>query len=271
MATAMGGLQIIETIKATASENDFFSKWAGHQAKVLNAEQDLGVSVQWMNVFPVLMSGIATMFVLGVGGLRVMDGTLTIGMLIAFQILTASFLSPISSLVSFGGQIQDLQGYLGRLDDVLNYPADSVETLEASEEAPKHKLTGHVELRNVAFGYSPLDPPLIENFSLVLKPGTRVALVGPSGSGKSTVSRLVAGLFEPWEGEILLDGKPRSQWPSELIHHSLAMVDQDIFLFQGGLRDNLTLWDKTTPDANIVQAVQDADIFDVHRRPAVGV
>lgn len=263
MATAMGGLQIIETIKATASENDFFSKWAGHHAKVLNAEQDLGVSVQWMNVFPVLMSGIATMFVLGVGGLRVMDGTLTIGMLIAFQILTASFLAPISSLISFGGQIQDLQGYLGRLDDVLNYPAVPVETRKVSNDTPKHKLTGHLELRNVTFGYSPLDPPLIENFSLVLKPGTRLALVGSSGSGKSTVSRLVAGLFEPWEGEILLDGKPRSQWPSELIHHSLSMVDQEIFLFQDRLRENLTLWDKTIPEANLVEAVQDADIFDV--------
>ena len=125
------------------------------------------------------------------------------------------------------------------------------------------KLSGHVELRNVSFGFNPLGPPLIENLSFTVKPGQRIALVGGSGSGKSTASKIVAGLFRQWSGEILFDGVPREKVPPRLLHNSIGMVDQEIFMFEGTIRDNLTMWDATVPDMHITQACKDAAIADV--------
>jgi len=266
MATSMGGLQMIETLKASGGESDYFAKWAGHQAKVLNAEQELGVSVNLLSVVPPFLTSLSTMAILGIGGLRVMDGHLSIGMLVAFQGLMASFVLPINELVTFGGVLQDMHGYMNRLDDVLRYPIDKAIAEEAAPEAAAdvgNKLSGHVELCSVTFGYSPLEKPLIEDFSLTLKPGARVALVGTSGSGKSTVSRLVAGLFEPWSGQILFDHRPRHSLPRDLVNNSLSIVDQEICQFEGTARDNLTLWDRTVLNADILQAAKDADIHEV--------
>jgi ABC-type bacteriocin/lantibiotic exporter with double-glycine peptidase domain len=156
-------------------------------------------------------------------------------------------------------------GDMTRLDDVLRYPADpQVSTgLEASEtDHVAEKLTGRVELKNLTFGYSRLADPLISDFSLTLEPGTRVALVGASGCGKSTISKLVARLYEPWSGEILLDGTPLSDVPRAVFTSSLAFVDQDLTLFEGSIRDNLLMWDETVPDLHVIQAAKDAMIHD---------
>lgn len=199
-----------------------------------------------------------------------MNGHLSIGMLVAFQGLMQSFLLPVNNLVSFGSTLQEMEGNLIRLDDVLDNPTDpQVEQRgrEAGEQAnnvsPLPKLQGYVELQNITFGYSRVDPPLIENFSLKVLPGQRVALVGGSGSGKSTVAKLVSGLYEPWAGEIRFDGKSREQIPHQVLTNSIAMVEQDILMFGGTVRENLTLWDATIPDKNLVRACQDAAIDDV--------
>lgn len=264
MGTAYMGLQSIETLKATGSESDFFARWAGHQAKVMNAEQTLGTTTQTLAAIPPLLLGLNTIAILLIGGLRVMDGGLTIGMLVAFQALMFSFMSPVNQLVSLGGRLQDVEADMSRLDDVLRYPVDPQATLEVSEamgQGPT-KLLGEVALENISFGYSRLEAPLVQGFNLTLKPGTRVALVGGSGSGKSTVAKLVAGLYRPWAGEIRFDGQPREQLPGSLLHHSLAVVDQDIFLFEGTIRENLTLWDATIPESHLVQAAKDAHIYE---------
>jgi ABC-type bacteriocin/lantibiotic exporter with double-glycine peptidase domain len=172
-------------------------------------------------------------------------------------------------LIDLGGKLEEVEGDLSRLDDVLQVPIDpqfngrtvSVEERGGSE-AEKVKLEGYVELRNVTFGYSRLDPPLIEGFSFSVKPGERVALVGGSGSGKSTVAKLIAGLYQPWSGEVLLDGWPRSSYSQSLLTNSVALVDQDIFLFEGTIRDNVSMWDSTLLDARLVQAAEDAHIHD---------
>lgn len=263
---SMSGLQIIETLKASGGETDYFAKWAGHQTKLMNAEQSFGVSSSYLTAFPTFLHTMNTVVILSTGGLMVMNGQMTIGMLVAFQSLMASFSEPVNRLVQLGGQLQEMEADMNRLDDVYKYPIDA-RLKEQDPDAPaertdKVKLQGFVELRDVSFGYSVLDPPLIENFNLQLKPGMRVALVGGSGSGKSTVARLVSGLYEPWSGEILFDGRPRGAIPKEIINHSLAAVDQDIHLFEGTIRDNLTMWDRTVPEADIVQAARDACIYD---------
>ncbi|MCG6136857.1 MAG: NHLP family bacteriocin export ABC transporter peptidase/permease/ATPase subunit [Nostoc sp. LLA-1] len=267
---AIAALQSIETLKASGLESDFFSRWSGYYTKALNSQQELGVTNQTFSVLPTLLSALSSMLLLVVGGLRVMDGHLSIGMLIAFQGLMQSFEEPVNSLVNFGSTLQELEGNLIRLDDVLDNPTDpqlekrrrgAGEVNSFSSLLPR--LQGYVELRNISFGYSPLEPPLIENFNLSIKPGQRVALVGGSGSGKSTVAKIISGLYEPWTGEILFDGKPREQIPHELLTNSVAMVEQDILLFSGTVRDNLTLWDATIADKNLIRACKDAAIDDV--------
>jgi len=192
---------------------------------------------------------------------------MTIGTLVAFQSLMVSFLEPVTRLVALGGAVQMIETGLRRLDDVLRHRLDVSATApidSTPDGAPEAvKLTGELELRGVTFGYSPLHPPLIQDFSLKLTPGSRVALVGITGSGKSTVSKLVTGLYEPWSGEILFDGRRRAELPRTLVTSSLSHVDQDVFLFEGTARENLTLWDGTAPEASIIQAAKDADIHDV--------
>ena len=263
MGASTNGLRSIETLKAGGTESDFFARWAGYQAKVMNAEQALGISTQVLGAVPPFLAALNTSVILVVGGIRIIDGGLSIGTLVGFQILVGFFITPIANLVNLGASIQEAEGAVNRLDDVLRYPTDSTMNAQqtvAPEAAPR--LSGHVELRNVTFGYSRLEPPLIENFSLTLKPGSRVALVGATGSGKSTIAKLVTGLYETWGGEILFDGRPRSAIPQTLMTSSLAIADQDIALFEGTIKDNLTMWDTTIPYDNVVQAAKDAHIHD---------
>ncbi|MES2951273.1 MAG: NHLP family bacteriocin export ABC transporter peptidase/permease/ATPase subunit [Pseudomonadota bacterium] len=266
IATSMNGLQMMETLKASGMESDFFTKWAGTQTKVMNGHQAMGsVNVMLMGV-PPFLTALNTALILSLGGLRVMDGYMTMGMLVAFQSLMASFIEPINHLVSMGAKVQEMEGDMNRLDDVLNCRCEP-QTEHIGQPAgdaaePVVRLSGHIELRDVTFGYSPLAPPLVENFNLTLRPGMRVALVGMSGCGKSTLSRLVMGLYEPWSGEILFDGKPRAAHARHSLIASLSMVSQEIALFSGTVRDNLSMWDETLPEAQMVQAAKDACIHD---------
>lgn len=266
MGTSMNGLQMMETLKASGMESDFFTKWSGFQTKVMNGQQEMGSAGVILGAVPPFLTTLNSTIILSLGGMRVMDGYLTMGMLVAFQSLMASFIQPVNQLISMGTKIQEMQGDMNRLDDVLKYRCDpQVETLAANDNAKTvaPRLKGHIELRDVTFGYSKQEAPLIENFNLKLRPGERVALVGSSGCGKSTISKLVMGLYAPWSGEILLDGKSRDSLPRETLINSLAMVSQEISMFEGSIRDNLTLWDTTIPEEQFVQAAKDACIYDV--------
>jgi ATP-binding cassette subfamily C protein len=263
----IAGIQSIETMKASGMEDDFFAKWMGYYAKSSNAGQELQYSSQLVQIIPSIVDTLTTVMILIIGGYYVIHGQMTIGMLVAFQGLMGSFLAPVARLTALGSTLQELHGDLLRLDDVLSYPkADGPHTpTDSSETLEKLRLEGELELKNVTFGYSPLEPPLVEDLSIRVRPGDRVALVGGSGSGKSTIARLICGLYEPWSGEILFDGRPRNDWPTEVISQSLGMVEQQIMLFEGTVRENLTLWDKTIPDAALERASEDASISDVIR------
>jgi ATP-binding cassette, subfamily C, bacterial len=265
---AIAGLQSIETLKASGLESDFFSRWAGYYTKATNAQQELNLVNQRLGLLPSLITALSTVFLLGVGGWQVIQGRMTIGMLLAFQLLTASFLAPVNNLVRFGSTLQDLEGNLLRLDDVLDNETDpALQTLDETEKSDSihssYRLSGYVELKNITFGYSKVADPLIQDFNLSIKPGQRVALVGGSGSGKSTLAKIVAGLYIPWSGEVYFDEMPRSKIPRSVLTNSISVVDQEILLFADSIRSNLTLWDSTISDQRLERACLDAAIHDV--------
>ncbi len=262
-STAYSGLQMIETLKASGSEGDFFARWAGHQAKTINAGQALGLSTELLAAVPAILSTINIAIILMIGGLRITTGNLSIGELIAFQALVTSFLMPVTQLVNLGSRLQQTEGDMVRIDDVLRYPIDErtvEEETAVSSAIATTKLSGQLTLDNITFGYSQLETPLVDKFNLALKPGARVALVGSSGSGKSTVARLVAGVHELWDGEIRFDERPRDQVSLTQLKNSIAMIDQEIYLFSGTVRQNITMWDETIPETQIIQAAKDAAI-----------
>ena len=265
--TCMNGLRGIDMLQAMGGENDFFVHFSGFQARELLARQRFSELGHLIAALPVLFLILGNAAVLGLGGLRVMSGDLTLGAMMAFYVLATNFLLPIGRFVQFADLFQVIEGQLQRLDDVFDAPEDAALAMGAEQRAEppatlakRLRLAGRLELRNVSFGYKSTAEPLLKDFSLVVEPGQRVAIVGPSGSGKSTLASLVAGVNHPWSGEILFDRQPMSAVPHDLLTDSVSLVDQHIFLFSGSIRDNLTLWDRETPDQDIVAAAKDARI-----------
>jgi NHLM bacteriocin system ABC transporter peptidase/ATP-binding protein len=270
LGTTTSGISMIETLKASGRENDFFANWVGYLAKVMNSQQELGWLSIRLNALPPLLTSLTTTLILGLGALRIMDGEMTLGALVAFTYLMGNFISPVNQLISVGTMLQETEADMGRIDDVMNYEVDDqfVENKEPiktdnSKEAINNKLIGYFEMKDVTFGYNTTMPALIENFNLKLKPGSRVALVGGSGSGKSTVAKVASGLYSPWKGEILFDGKLKSDIPRHIITESLAVIDQDVLIFNGTIKENISFWDSTISDKNIIQSARDAAIHDI--------
>lgn len=262
------GIEMVETIKSSGSENGFFQKWAGYQASV-NVSKVRSAKVDaYLGVIPHFLSLLANSAVLFLGVYLVIDGQFTLGAILSFQGLMSAFMAPASNIVSAGQQIQEMRTNMERVDDVMAYPTDPLLERDTEEEGVHQKLTGNVELKNVSFGYSRLGEPLIKDFSLSLKPGSRIALVGKSGCGKSTIAKLISGLYMPWSGEILFDGKSINEIDRNVFTGSLSVVDQDICLFEDTIVNNIRMWDKTISNASIVAAVKDAQIdMEILKRP----
>lgn len=268
--TSYTGLQLIETMKATGGENGYFRRWAGQHAATLEEQQRLGVPSAWLSVVAPTLATLNSALILWIGGLRAVEGHISIGLLVAFQSLVVRFTAPITRLNGVAGRIQDFAADVVRLKDVENFPVDSLYARPESG-ASTRRLKGHVTLEDVTFGYSPLDKPLLSGFSLSVAPGRQVALVGGSGSGKSTVSRLIAGLYSPWEGTIRIDGQRLEDIPRGSLAASVSFVDQDVFLFEGTVRDNVALWDPSIPDGDVEAALRDACLYEVVARRPGGV
>ncbi|MBO6268164.1 MAG: NHLP family bacteriocin export ABC transporter peptidase/permease/ATPase subunit [Clostridium sp.] len=262
-SATVSGIKMIETIKASGAENGYFRRWAGFQASVNEQNVKLARLNQTYGTIPAFITTLANALVLVLGIHLCMRGQFTLGMVTAFQSFLASFISPAMTMVTAGQTLQEMRTQMERVEDVMEYPEDAYFSDEpVSEEKDYDKLSGEVELKDVAFGYSRLDPPLIENFSLHIQPGGRVALVGASGCGKSTISKLISGLYRPWSGEILFDGKPISQIDRAVFTGSVAVVDQDVILFHDTIANNIKMWDESIEDFEMILAARDAQIND---------
>lgn len=257
----IAGVEMIETIKASGAENGFFERWAGYQASVNSAKVRFAKMNQYLGMIPAAVSTVTGIAVLTLGIWFAMEGSFTVGMIMAFQGMLSSFSAPASTFISAGQTMQEMRTQMERIDDVMLYREDECYKSEG-KEGDLEKLMGNIELKNVTFGYSRLSEPIIKNFSLTVRPGERIALVGSSGCGKSTISKLVSGLYQPWSGEILYDGKPLSEVDRNVFTGSIAVVDQEITLFEDSISDNIKMWDTSIEDFEMILAARDAQIHE---------
>jgi NHLM bacteriocin system ABC transporter peptidase/ATP-binding protein len=256
------GLASIETLKAGGAEEAFFRRWSGQQARVLNVRQRFAIPTQILGAVPQLTAALTTVAILAIGGWRVIDGTLSIGTLLAFQLLAAEFAAPFSTIVELGADLQSIGVTIRRLDDVTNYKTAAATDQASHVPLPPIDVASRIDVRGVTFSHSPVSKPSVSDVSFVAEPGRWVALVGATGSGKSSIVRLLVGLDVPTNGAMALDAVGYDRIEPATFSRRVAFVDQTITLFPGTVRDNITLWDSTIDDAAIERAARDAVIHD---------
>ena len=254
----MSCLDNIETIKAAGAENGFFSHWAGYFTNMHNSEARAGRRDQLYGVWPEMLQTLTNNAILLIGAYLIMDGEFTIGMLLAFQGFMSGFSAPAQQLFSVAEMVIEMRTQMERVEDVLKYPVQ--EQSNAARSEGSGKLRGRIELKNVSFGYNKFSQPQIKDVSMTVEPGKSVAFVGTSGCGKSTLAKLITGLYQPWEGEILFDGKRRSEINSDEFTNSVAMIDQNVVMFDDTILSNIKMWDSSIEDFAMVLACRDAQI-----------
>lgn len=259
------GIDMIETIKASGVEKGYFARLSGYQASVNEGETRFAKFNQWLEIIPRLCGALANLAVLGYGMDLVLNGEMTLGMIMAFQGFLNAFTAPATSMVSAGQSLQEMLTQMERVDDVMNYENDAWfqerEIIDRQE-----KLSGQIELKNVTFGYSRFAAPVIENFSMKVNAGEKIAIVGASGCGKSTLVKLLTGLSNAWSGEILFDGIEISKMDRDIFTASVSVVDQEVILFDDTIANNISMWDDTMEDGDIITAAKDAQIHEDIRK-----
>lgn len=265
-STTIIGIDMIESLKSTGAENGFFTKWAGIQANANAQQVQYAKTDVYLSMIPQFITTVTNYLILLSGAWLIMSGEFTIGKLMAFQGFLGSFMSPAITLVDTGRTLQEMRTNMERIDDVMEYPDENI--FSEKTDSIYQPLSGKIEMKDVVFGYNILSKPLIENFNLSIEPGQSIAIVGDSGCGKSTISKLLSGIYEPWSGKILFDGKPLKEIYKGVFRSSVAVVDQDITLFEGTIADNIRMWDLNVDDMAIIQASKDAQFHDdVMKRP----
>ena len=261
-AASVSGINMVETIKASGAENGFLERWSGYHAAVVKAKVRFAKVNRFMGTLPSLLQSLSNVIIMIIAYRMIMDGHFTIGMFLAFQGCMVAFVSPVNELIAAGQTIQEMKADIERIHDVMAYPEEGIakEDFTSKELEDAKQLSGRIEMKHVTFGYSRLAEPIIKDFSMEVTPGKRVALVGSSGCGKSSLAKLLTGLYKPWEGEILFDGKPISEIPKPIFNGSLSMVDQEVITFQDTVANNIRMWDKTLEDFDVIMAARDASI-----------
>ena len=263
----LSNIYMIESIKSSGAEEGCFEKWAGYQAGV-NAQDVKYVRLNGiLGALPGLVTSVSSVAVLMLGSYLIMKGEFSVGILMAFQTLLAGFIAPTQSLIEAGQGIAEMRSDMERVEDIMNYK-EARSQAEDIKDSASHKLSGNVEIKNLTFGYNKLAKPLISDFSMKLESGKKIALVGGSGSGKSTIAKLVSGLMEPWSGEILFDGRTMNEIDKARFNGSVAVVDQDITLFEDTISSNIKMWDDSIQDFEVIMAARDAAIHkDISEKP----
>lgn len=257
--TMISGIEMIETIKSSGAENGFFEKWSGYQASVNTQEVRFQKLDNFLGLLPDYVIKVSSDIILIIAVYLCMSGRMSVGMIMAFQGVFTSFMEPVSTLIQAGQQVQEMRTDMERVNDIMEYPDDDIiADMKSVTTDDYSKLSGNIEIKNVTFGYSKLADPIIKDFSLTIKPGQKIALVGASGCGKSTISKLVSGLYAPWSGEVLFDGKPIREIDRNVFTSSVAVVDQEIILFEDTVANNIRMWDNSIEDFEVIMASRDA-------------
>lgn len=260
---SVSGLITVETLKANGNEGDFFAKWADANANYLTMTQRMEFYSQFIAFVPAMLSGLNTAVIMAVGGFSIMDGLMSVGIFVAFQNLMSNFQAPVGKITGMSQNIQQTHSQMMKIRDVYRYPLLEEKTLATADMSKvPAKLSGALELQKVSFGYMTGEKPLIKRLNLKLEPGRRIAIVGRSGSGKSTLAKLVSGLYKPWSGEIFFDGIAYEEIPREVIAQSLAVVEQEIFLLEGTIAENIALFNPAISRQDIIRAAKDACIHE---------
>lgn len=260
--STVNGIEMIETIKASGAENGYFEHWSGYQSNVNTKDMNSSNILSFYTLLASIVSGLTDIIILSSGVYLIMQGEFTTGMLMAFQSFLASFVAPAQSLLAATQTIQEMRNNMDTVNEVMKYPLDPAAISSGEADETADKLSGNIEFRNVTFGYSRLAPPYLNNVSFSVKSGQKIAVVGASGSGKSTISKLLSGLYPPWEGEILFDGRRIDEISHSVFTGSVAVVDQDIILFEDTIANNIRMWDSTIEDYEVILAARDAQIHD---------
>ena len=263
-SATVAGVEMIETIKASGAENGYFEKWSGYQAGMNTQMVKFTKANLYLTCLPAFISTLTTVVVTMLGVYFAINGSFTVGMIMAFQGFLVSFTTPATSLINAGQTVSEMRTAMERVEDVMQYPtAPCFREESSSEKAQSYdKLSGQIELKNVTFGYSRLAEPLIRDFSLSVRSGSRVAFVGASGCGKSTVAKLISGLYQPWSGEISFDGVPIEEIDRNVFTGSVAVVDQDLIIFEESISNNIKMWDESIEDFEMILAARDAQIHE---------
>ena len=263
----MNGLNCIETLKVTSAEDSFFKKWSALHATSISSQQQLAYISSLLMILPTFISSITGILVLWIGSIQIINGDLTIGTLIAFQALIVAFQEPLEMLLGVGEKIQRMKADAARITDVMNNPLDPLSSSDRpifDQDNPnlQGNLEGNVNFKNVTFGYLALEKPLLSDVSLSITAKQRVAVIGPNGSGKSTLAKLITGLHQPWSGQIMIDDQNLLDHNPDTLSKSIGYVDQDIYLFEGSVRDNLTLWNNDISEEQLEQVLKDSCIYE---------
>jgi ABC-type bacteriocin/lantibiotic exporter with double-glycine peptidase domain len=264
-AATVSCIDNMESIKAAGAETGFYEYWCGLWARKFNISNNARSMQLRIMLLPLLANGFVNTLVLILGTLLILQGELTIGMLMAFQGFMSSFITPVNEIVNANQTLVEMRSQMERVDDVMKYPEDH---RGGNSKMAEGKLGGLVELKHVTFGYSPLMPPLIEDFNMRIEPGHSVAFVGSSGCGKSTLAKLISGLYKPWSGEILFDGRPIDTISTEELTNSIGVIDQNVVLFDDTVTQNIRMWDNSIEEFTVMMACNDAQIReDIMSRP----